>query len=131
MFLDASAIVAILGRESDAADLAERLRRAPKIYVSALSLYEAALGLARLRGFAITEAAKLVERLIVEIRAELISIDASIGHAAINAFERFGKGRHAASLNMGDCFAYAFAQQLDVPVLCRGNDFLKTDIAIA
>lgn len=131
MFLDASAIVAILGREKDAAALTERLRRAPNLYVSALSFYEATLGLARLRGFAIADAARLVERLIAEIHAELVPIDLGIGRAAVDAFERFGKGRHAAKLNLGDCFAYACARHLNVPLLCKGDDFRRTDIAIA
>ncbi|HEV8015553.1 MAG TPA: type II toxin-antitoxin system VapC family toxin [Stellaceae bacterium] len=131
MFLDASVIVAILGRESDATAWAERLSRASKIHVSALSIYEAALGLARRRNLAIADASRLVEALVEEVHAEMIAIDTDIGRAAIDAFERFGKGRHAAGLNLGDCFAYARARQLGVPLLCTGDDFARTDIAIA
>ena len=58
-------------------------------------------------------------------------MDTSCGRAAISAFDRFGKGRHAAALNLGDCFAYACARELDIPVLCKGNDFPQTDIGIA
>lgn len=54
-----------------------------------------------------------------------------IGGGAVSAFERFGKGRHRAALNMGDCFAYACARSADVPLLFKGNDFPRTDIAVA
>jgi ribonuclease VapC len=50
---------------------------------------------------------------------------------AVEAFDRFGKGRHSAGLNMGDCFAYACARQIDTPLLCKGNDFPRTDIGLA
>ncbi|HVA11751.1 MAG TPA: type II toxin-antitoxin system VapC family toxin [Stellaceae bacterium] len=131
MFLDASAIVAILARESDATSLSARLARAIKIYVSPVCIYEAVLGLARKENFSLADARRIVDRLIGELRAEIIPIDAEIGDAAIDAFERFGKGRHAASLNLGDCFAYACARQRDVPMLSKGNDFPRTDIATA
>lgn len=131
MFLDASAIVAILGREPDAAELAARLARASEIYVSPLSLYEAVLGLARLRGLALADAHRLVGQLVEDSRAKLIAIDGDIGRGAVDAFARFGKGRHAANLNLGDCFAYACARQLDVPLLCKGDDFTRTDVTLA
>jgi ribonuclease VapC len=131
MFLDASAIVAIVARESDGAELAARLVRATKIYVSPLCLYEAILGLARKQNYAIADASRLVSSLIDELGAETIAIDTDIGSAAVTAFEQFGKGRHPAGLNLGDCFAYACARQLDVPLLCKGDDFPGTDIIIA
>ena len=56
---------------------------------------------------------------------------AEIGREALRAFERFGRGRHPARLNMGDCFAYACARALDVPLLFKGEDFAQTDIAVA
>lgn len=131
MFVDASAIVAIVARESDAAALAAQLARASKIYVSPLSVYEAVLGLARSQNYALGQAKRLVERLLGELRAETVAIDGDIGAVALAAFERFGKGRHPASLNLGDCFAYACARQLDVPLLCKGGDFRRTDIPLA
>ncbi|HLI21395.1 MAG TPA: type II toxin-antitoxin system VapC family toxin [Stellaceae bacterium] len=131
MFLDASAIVAIIAREADGGALAGRLMRAGGIYVSPICIYEAVLGLARKQNCTLADAGRLVDRLIEELRAEAIAIDADIGSAAIAAFERFGKGRHPAGLNLGDCFAYACARHLGVPLLCKGDDFQQTDIAIA
>ena len=58
-------------------------------------------------------------------------IDAACGQAAVAAFDRFGKGRHAAALNLGDCFAYACAHLHQVALLCKGEDFPQTDIMIA
>jgi ribonuclease VapC len=58
-------------------------------------------------------------------------IDAELGQMAIDAFERFGKGRHPAALNLGDCFAYACARRLDTALLCKGSDFPRTDAMIA
>jgi ribonuclease VapC len=130
MFLDASAIIAILAQESEASALTTRLSGAAKVYVSPLSLYEAVLGLARKENFAVMDAQRVVAHFVGEVRAETIAIDDAIGSLAIAAFERFGKGRHPASLNLGDCFAYACAKQLDAPLLCKGDDFKRTDIAI-
>jgi ribonuclease VapC len=59
-----------------------------------------------------------------------MGIDREIALVAVEAFDRFGKGRHPAALNMGDCFAYACARQLDAPLLCKGNDFPRTDIKL-
>jgi uncharacterized protein with PIN domain len=63
------------------------------------------------------------------MRVEIIPITPDIGRGAIRAFERFGRGQHPARLNMGDCFAYACARSLDVPLLFKGDDFSQTDIA--
>jgi ribonuclease VapC len=131
MFIDASAIVAILVRESDGPDLMKRLDRTRKAYVSPISIYEAVLGVARARDVSLQEAEEAVDTFIVEASVETIAIDADVGRAALEAFGRFGKGRHRAGLNLGDCFAYACAKQLDVPLLCKGDDFPRTDIRIA
>jgi len=131
MFLDASAIIAIIARESDATALAGRLRQANEVHTSPIAIYEAVLGLARVGNTLIQEAEAVLERFLEEVQAQTISISAEVGRAAIAAFARFGKGRHPAGLNMGDCFAYACANELDVPLLFKGNDFPQTDIAVA
>ena len=61
----------------------------------------------------------------------IVPITAEIGRAALLAFERYGRGRHPAALNMGGCFAYACARTLDVPILAKGDDLPQTDILIA
>jgi ribonuclease VapC len=74
-------------------------------------------------------AQRIVDRFLGAARAEIIPITEEIGRGAISAFERFGRGRHPARLNMGDCFAYACARALDVPLLFKGDGFSQTDIA--
>ena len=131
MFLDASAAIAIIAREGDAAALAGRLRQANEVHTSPIAVYETVLGLARLGQISIQEAQAVLDRFLGEIRAQIMPITAEIGRNALSAFERYGRGRHPAALNMGDCFAYARARQLDIPLLFKGDDFPLTDITIA
>jgi ribonuclease VapC len=131
MFLDASAMVAIIAEEQDAASLAARLDQAREVHTSPIAIFEAALGLARIANVAPSHAMSLLDRFMTEIGAIVLPIDADLGRMATEAFERFGKGRHPAALNLGDCFAYACARRLDTPLLCKGNDFPRTDAAIA
>ncbi|HET7880665.1 MAG TPA: type II toxin-antitoxin system VapC family toxin [Acetobacteraceae bacterium] len=131
MFLDASAIVAIIAGEADAASLAARLDRAGTVLTSPVAIFEAALGLARIGNVAPSAILPTLDSFLEETRAQIIPIDARVGRAAIEAFERFGKGRHPAALNLGDCFAYACAQLSGVALLCKGNDFPRTDALIA
>jgi ribonuclease VapC len=86
--------------------------------------------LARVGNTSIADATALLDQFLAEVDATIVPIDAPCGRAAIAAFERFGKGRHAAALNLGDCFAYACAATGDMPLLCKGNEFPQTDIAI-
>lgn len=129
MFVDASAIVAILAGEEEAPELSARFVRAVTIETSALAVYEAILGLARSQTLSIADAELAVTNFLSDARAEIIPISAEIGRGALHAFERFGRGRHSARLNMGDCFAYACARALDVPLLFKGGDLSQTDIA--
>jgi ribonuclease VapC len=129
MFIDASAIIAIIAEEDDGPELAARLDKAQQLRTSAVALYEAILGLARSRRLSVGEAANVVDQFLDRTGAEIIPITGEIGRVAIEAFEHFGRGRHPARLNMGDCFAYACARALDVPLLFKGDDFSQTDIA--
>ena len=131
MFLDASAIIAIIVREADADALAARLSRAATVYTSPLAVYESVLGLARIGSMSIGEARATLDGFLEEVQALIMPIDAMIGRAAVAAFERYGRGRHPAALNMGDCFAYACARERDLPLLYKGSDFPQTDIAAA
>jgi ribonuclease VapC len=131
MFLDASAIIAIIAGESDAARLAARLGQAASVVTSPIAVYEAVLGLARVGNLSIADATLLLDRFLAEVDATVMPIDAGCGRAALSAFDRFGKGRHPAALNLGDCFAYACAAAGDMPVLCKGDDFPRTDIELA
>ncbi len=131
MFLDASAMIAIIAMEDDAASLSGRLAAARTPRTSPVAMFEAAAGLARIANVPPGDALALVHRFLREAGATVVAIDQDIGVAAVDAFARYGKGRHPAGLNMGDCFAYACARRLDTQLLCKGNDFPRTDIGLA
>lgn len=131
MFLDASAIVAILAREDGWEAIQGKLQSAVSRSVSPLSLWEAARALHRSYEMPLEEAERIVWSFAQVNRAQSVPIDDAIAHEALRASRLYGKGRHPARLNMGDCFAYACARILDVPLLCKGDDFPRTDIKLA
>lgn len=131
IFVDASAIVAILTREPDAEDLVERLERQSDRRTSCIAVYEAALAIARRRDMPPARAFDVVRRFQDGYNILDVDVAARDGAVAIAAFERFGKGRHVAKLNMGDCFAYASARSLNAKLLFKGDDFGRTDIEAA
>jgi ribonuclease VapC len=128
MFVDASAIVAIIAPEEDGPLLAARLDQADRVLTSPIAVYEAVLAVARRRAISTTEAEQAVRIFAANSDVEILPITAEIGQAALAAFERYGRGRHPAQLNMGDCFAYACARALGVKLLYKGDDFAQTDI---
>ena len=128
MFVDASAIVAVVSPEADGPVLAERLARADPAYTSPVALYEATLALARARNMTIVAASSALDEFTAMFNLQLVPITGEIGRLAVDAFSRFGRGRHPAQLNMGDCFAYACARTLGVPLLYKGGDFAQTDV---
>ena len=129
MFVDASALTAIIANEPDGPALLIALRRTDRRYTSAVAVYEAVLALARIGNTAVALSRAVVQQFLGEFSVELIPITAEIGTLAIAAFERFGRPHHPARLNMGDCFAYACARTLQVPLLFKGEDFRHPDIA--
>jgi ribonuclease VapC len=131
MFVDASALVAMLVGEPDADHLALKLKDVGSIITSPLSRYEASLAIARLKNVDIENAASIVRQFVTRYGIRTMNVTEEVGEAAISAFDRFGKGRHKASLNLGDCFSYAFARLHRVPILCKGDDFIHTDIEVA
>jgi len=131
IFVDASAAVAIIARESDADAIAAKLQAAPEAWTSALAHYESVTGLARALKLTVGEASLLVGELAERSAFGWLAIDSGIAAAAIEAFARYGRGRHRANLNMGDCFAYACAKTLNAALLCKGDDFRHTDVRLA
>jgi ribonuclease VapC len=131
MFVDASAMIAILVEESDAAALSKRLEQAVERCTSPIAIYETVAGIARVCNVPIRTAERILDRFLEQATVPIVPITAGIGRAALSALERYGRGRHRAALNMGDCFAYACARELDLPILFKGDDFPHTDIAIA
>jgi len=130
MFVDASAIIAIIAKEPDAAALAARLGQAVHAYTSPLAVYEATVGLARAGRMPVRAAGALLDSFLEQSEIAIVTITSETGRVAVTAFERYGRGRHPAALNMGDCFAYACARELDVPLLFKGGDFPQTDITV-
>jgi ribonuclease VapC len=72
----------------------------------------------------------IVDRFLRDARIEIVPIDADLAARAMSGWRRYGKGRHPAALNFGDCFTYALAERTGYPVLCAGNDFAATDVAV-
>lgn len=131
MFVDASAICTVLLEEPGFEGLIGKLERAASPSTSPLALYEATLAIARERQGGLSAARRDIATFLAETRTGVVSIGAAEYEAALDAFERFGKGRHPARLNMGDCFAYACARVNGVPLLFKGDDFGQTDVMIA
>lgn len=131
MFVDASAIVAILLREDDWMSLAGRMEAEERIYVSPLVLWEATVALSREKRMPFDGARSFIDAFISNSKAETLDITAAVGALAIEASRRYGRGRHKAGLNFGDCFAYACAKAHDLPLLFKGEDFIHTDIKAA
>lgn len=127
MFVDASAIVAIIASEPDASDFVTELERGGGI-TSPMAVWESVVSLSRRLNVIPSEALELVSVLLIEAPVEIVAILPEAGDLAVSAFERFGKGRHPAALNFGDCFSYACARHLDAPLLYKGGDFSLTDI---
>jgi ribonuclease VapC len=128
MFLDASVVAAIALSEPEAPIILEKIDIADSVYVSAIVVFEAAMALARVKGLSPEHASELIDRIITELDARLVPIDGAMALEALKAASRFGKGRHKAALNLGDCFSYAAAYVLRVPLLYKGNDFSQTDL---
>jgi len=131
MFVDASAIIAIIAREPEWESLLERMANAEKIHVSAISLWEAVRGLHRKAEIPLDDVEEIVRHLLARFRTETCIIDDDTAREALRASRLFGKGSHKAALNLGDCFAYGCAKILGVPLLAKGDDFPQTDIRLA
>ncbi len=129
MFVDSSAIVAILTREPGADALVARLEGAHAPITSPIAVLEAVLGICRKRHASVGEAEGDVQDFLTAAGIRLVAITTTEGHLALDAFSRYGKGRgHPARLNLGDCFAYAVAKNHAMSLLFKGEDFDKTDI---
>jgi ribonuclease VapC len=72
----------------------------------------------------------VVDRLLRDAKIDVVPVDADLAARAMSGWRRYGKGHHPAGLNFGDCFTYALAERTGHPVLCTGNDFAATDIAV-
>lgn len=128
MFADASALTGILLKEPDQADLAARMNRHEIRITSPMAVWETVLAVSRGLDVSLEDARAIVEGFLSMTRFEVRAIPPEAGALALAAHVRFGKGRHPAALNFGDCFAYACARHARMPLLYKGEDFAQTDI---
>jgi len=131
MFIDASALTALLTNEDDARELLARLQQSRIRLTSPLAVWEATIAVARVLDLPIGETADALEGYLALMEIELIAVAPQTARIALDAFDRYGKGRHPARLNFGDCFAYACARHLGQPLMSKGADFPQTDIEAA
>jgi ribonuclease VapC len=129
LFVDASALVAIIAREPDSLELAIRVRDDRDPIWSPITAWETVTALCRSYGYAIDRARQAVTEVAAARPFRLVTIGETEAEFALDAYQQYGKGRHPAALNMGDCFAYACAKANGARLLYKGNDFALTDLA--
>ena len=128
LVVDTSALLAILLHEDDAAEFADALARANRLQMSAPTWLETAIVATTRSGEAgFQELQAFLDELAIEVQA----VDQALTKIAFSAWQRYGKGRHPAGLNYGDCFSYALAKQGNTALLFKGNDFSQTDVLSA
>jgi ribonuclease VapC len=128
LIVDSSAVVAVLREEPGYEEIEQRVRDAEFVAIGAPTLVECMIVMGRAEGEAGIEA---VSRLIRRLGVVVVPFDEPHAEAATEAFVAFGKGRHAAALNYGDCMTYATARRAERPLLFVGDDFARTDIQAA
>jgi ribonuclease VapC len=127
--VDSSAIIAILRNEPEKDRFVDVILAASARFMSAVSVQELGMIVAGRTGDRRTW--EPLDALLARLNLEIVAHDANLARAARAAFLRFGKGRHPARLNLGDCAAYALAKTNNLALLFKGDDFTKTDIAVA
>jgi ribonuclease VapC len=126
--VDSSALVAIVFSAPDAENLAAKLDASSRNSMSAATLLESSIVVARAQG---SEALADLDALVKLYEIEIVPFDEAQASVAREAFRRFGKGRHKAGLNFGDCMSYALAKTRKAKLLCKGADFAATDATLA
>jgi ribonuclease VapC len=125
MTLDTSAVLAVLQDEAERTEFVMLIEQAARRVISAVSVLEAAMVLEGRRG---EDAGTDLDQSLRRAPIETVAFDEEQLTVARTAFRRFGKGRHAAGLNFGDCASYALAQWSGEPLLFKGTDFTATDV---
>jgi ribonuclease VapC len=139
IFVDTSAVVAVIAHEAEASAFAQRLRSDDESITAGHVILESCMRLSSIFTFSPGEADRLVTALLQETSTIVVPITEQIAHIAVAAFERYGKGRgtgrtpsaNKARLNFGDCLTYACARAHGARLLFKGDDFAHTDIAAA
>jgi ribonuclease VapC len=128
MVIDTSALAAILQDEPERRRFNEAIEAAAHRRISTATLVEIGIVIEARYG---ADGVRDLDLFLAEASIEPIAVDAKQAQTAREAFRRFGKGRHPAALNFGDCFSYALSRVLDEPLLFKGLDFSQTDIDVA
>lgn len=128
MIVDSSAVVAVLREEPGHSEIKRAIRGAEVVEIGAPTLLECVIVVGRAEG---EEGIAALSLLILDLGIEVVPFDEPHVDAATEAFIGFGKGRHPAALNYGDCMTYAIARRADRPLLYVGDDFAQTDIQAA
>jgi ribonuclease VapC len=127
IIIDTSAVIAMLNRETTEQSIANRLLQDTDRRITAVSSVEVVMVLAR----KYSDPAHIADQYFRQESIRILPVDEDQASWARHAFLTFGKGRHPARLNLGDCFSYAAAKALNAPLLYVGGDFAKTDIKTA
>lgn len=127
MIIDTSALVAILQGEPERRNLIEAIDRTDTRRMSAASLVEVSMVIESRFG---PDGLRALDRFLSRAGIEFVAVDYEQALVARDAFSRFGKGRHRAGLNYGDCFAYALSRVLGEALLYKGDDFAHTDLML-
>ncbi|RKZ54273.1 MAG: PIN domain nuclease [Candidatus Parabeggiatoa sp. nov. 3] len=125
MVIDSSAVIAILCDEPDAKHFTTAIEGDSIRLMSAASLLETSIVIESRYG---EEGGRKLDLLLLKAQVKIEPVTLEQAETARIAFRIYGKGRHPAGLNFGDCFSYALAKVLEEPLLFKGNDFSKTDI---
>jgi len=131
VFVDASALITIITGEPEAADLADVLDAERLRLCSALSVWQTVAGLCHSHTFSVPAARTHVRRFLEAGNMQFVSLGEREFEIATDAYAQYGKGRHPAALNTGDCYAYACAKVNRAKLLFTGEAFTKTDITSA
>ena len=130
MVIDASAIVAIFFEEPDFPKLLNVIQSAPSRLISAATRLEAGIVLDQ-SGAPSAEHRDRLSEFLEDLQIRVVAFSEAHAQTAREAYRRYGKGRHPAGLNFGDCMSYALAKSLDEPLLYKGTDFSLTDVRVA
>lgn len=128
MIVDSSAVIAILQSEPEADAMQKALDRTPSRTISAVNYVETAIVIDG-RGDPVLS--HIFDNFLFETRITIDSVTPEQARLAREAYRDFGKGRHRAGLNLGDCFSYALAKDKREPLLFKGDDFRRTDVEVA
>ncbi|MDX2112777.1 MAG: type II toxin-antitoxin system VapC family toxin [Alphaproteobacteria bacterium] len=124
--LDSSVIIAILKHEAEAPSIMDAIDEADELFMSSVNYMET--GIVWDNQIGKTNEPQHLDLLLNKLSVTIIPTNFELAHEARAAYRKFGKGNHKAALNMGDCFAYALAKSMKIPLLYKGGDFNLTDV---